>query len=56
MRSRRQFVRIILGFFGTLITIKYFRTVIEMDPFKKVELGNTGVTVPRLGIGTARLS
>ena len=27
-----------------------------MDPFKKVELGNTGVTVPRLGIGTAPLS
>ena len=27
-----------------------------MDPFKKVELGNTGVTVPRLGLGTAPLS
>ena len=27
-----------------------------MDPFKKVELGNTGVKVPRLGLGTAPLS
>ena len=27
-----------------------------MDPFAKVELGNTGVTVPRLGLGTAPLS
>ena len=27
-----------------------------MDPLKKVKLGNTGVTVPRLGLGTAPLS
>ena len=31
MRSRRQFVKIILGFFATLITIKYFRTVKAMN-------------------------
>jgi D-threo-aldose 1-dehydrogenase len=27
-----------------------------MDPFAKVQLGNTGVAVPRLGLGTAPLS
>ena len=27
-----------------------------MDPFKKVELGNTGIKVPQLGLGTAPLS
>ncbi len=27
-----------------------------MDPFEKIQLGNTGVTVPRLGLGTAPLS
>jgi D-threo-aldose 1-dehydrogenase len=27
-----------------------------MDPFQKVQLGNTGVAVPRLGLGTAPLS
>jgi D-threo-aldose 1-dehydrogenase len=27
-----------------------------MDPFKKVQLGNTGISVPRLGLGTAPLS
>ena len=27
-----------------------------MDPFEKVQLGNTGVSVPRLGLGTAPLS
>ena len=27
-----------------------------MDPFEKVKLGNTGVAVPRLGLGTAPLS
>ena len=31
MRSRRQFVKIILGFFATLITIKYFRTAKAMN-------------------------
>ena len=27
-----------------------------MDPFEKVKVGNTGVEVPRLGLGTAPLS
>ena len=27
-----------------------------MDPFQKVQIGNTGVSVPRLGLGTAPLS
>ncbi|MCZ6539646.1 MAG: aldo/keto reductase, partial [Chloroflexi bacterium] len=27
-----------------------------MDPFEKVKIGNTGVEVPRLGLGTAPLS
>lgn len=27
-----------------------------MDPFEKVKIGNTGVSVPRLGLGTAPLS
>ena len=27
-----------------------------MDPFQKVQLGNTGIAVPRLGLGTAPLS
>ena len=27
-----------------------------MDPFEKIQLGNTGVTVPRLGLGSAPLS
>ena len=27
-----------------------------MDPFQKVQLGDTGVAVPRLGLGTAPLS
>ena len=31
MRNRRQFVKIIFGFFATLITIKYFKTVKLMD-------------------------
>ena len=31
MRSRRQFVKIIFGFFVTLITIKYFKTVKAVD-------------------------
>ncbi len=27
-----------------------------MNPFKKVHLGNTGISIPRLGLGTAHLS
>ena len=27
-----------------------------MDPFAKIQIGNTGVSVPRLGLGTAPLS
>ena len=31
MRSRRQFVKIIFGFFATLITMKYFKTVKALE-------------------------
>ena len=41
MRSRRQFVKIIFGFFATLITIKYFKTVkaVESLPYHHLSDG-----------------
>ena len=41
MRSRRQFVKIIFGFFATLITIMYFRTVkaVESLPYHHLSDG-----------------
>ena len=41
MQSRRQFVKIIFGFFATLITIKYFKTVkaVESLPYHHLSDG-----------------
>ena len=41
MRSRRQFLKIIFGFFSTLITIKYFKTVkaVESLPYHHLSDG-----------------
>ena len=41
MQSRRQFVKIIFGFFVTLITIKYFKAVkaVESLPYHHLSDG-----------------
>ena len=40
MRSRRQFVKIIFGFFATLITMKYFKTVKALESLPYHHLSN----------------
>ena len=32
MQSRRQFIRIFLGFIATIITLKYYKTLKAMNP------------------------